>query len=64
MRLSAHALRYARGLDRAQADRFVGMYVNDWTRGYGPEGRRAVQLLLDKGSAAGLMPAVTAEYAP
>ncbi len=59
-----HALGYARGLDRAQADRFVGMYVNDWTRGYGPEGRRAVQLLLDRGSAAGLMPAVTAEYAP
>lgn len=59
-----HALRYARGLDRGQADRFVGMYVNDWTRGYGPEGRRAVQALLDRGSAAGLIPAVTAEYAP
>jgi 1,4-dihydroxy-6-naphthoate synthase len=59
-----HALRYARGLDRGQADRFVGMYVNTWTQGYGPEGRRAVQLLLDRGSAAGLMPAVTAEYAP
>ena len=60
----SHAMRYARGLDRAGADRFVGMYVNDWTRGYGPEGRRAVQLLLDRGHAAGLIPAVTAEYAP
>jgi 1,4-dihydroxy-6-naphthoate synthase len=59
-----HAMRYARGLDPAQADRFVGMYVNDWTRGYGPEGRRAVQLLLDRAHAAGLVPAVTAEYAP
>jgi 1,4-dihydroxy-6-naphthoate synthase len=59
-----HAMRYARGLDRATADRFVGMYVNDWTRGYGPEGRRAVQLLLDRAHAAGLVPAVTAEYAP
>jgi 1,4-dihydroxy-6-naphthoate synthase len=45
----SHAMRYARGLDRAGADRFVAMYVNDWTRGYGPEGRRAVQTLLDRG---------------
>jgi 1,4-dihydroxy-6-naphthoate synthase len=59
-----HAMRYARGLDRPRADRFVGMYVNDWTRRYGPEGRRAVQLLLDRGHAAGLIPAVKAEYAP
>jgi 5,8-dihydroxy-2-naphthoate synthase len=60
----SHAMRFARGLDRAQADRFVGMYVNDWTRGYGQKGRRAVQELLDRGHAAGLIPAVTAEYAP
>ncbi len=59
-----HALRYARGLDRQRADRFVAMYVNDWTRGYGERGRRAVQTLLDRGYAAGLIPAVTAEYAP
>ena len=59
----SHAMRYSRGLDRGQADRFVGMYVNDWTRGYGPEGRRAVQLLLDRGHTAGLIPAVKAEYA-
>jgi 1,4-dihydroxy-6-naphthoate synthase len=57
-----HAMRYARNLDRPRADRFVGMYVNDWTRGYGPEGRRAVQLLLDRAHAAGLIPAVKAEY--
>jgi 1,4-dihydroxy-6-naphthoate synthase len=59
----SHAMRYARGLDRSSADRFVGMYVNSWTRSYGPEGRRAVQLLLDRGHRAGLIPAVTAEYA-
>jgi 1,4-dihydroxy-6-naphthoate synthase len=58
-----HAMRYARGLDRSRADRFVGMYVNDWTRSYGPEGRRAVQTLLDRAHAAGLIPAVKAEYA-
>jgi 1,4-dihydroxy-6-naphthoate synthase len=60
----SHAMRYARGLDRGSADRFIGMYVNAWTRSYGPEGRRAVQALLDRGHAAGLIPAVTAEYAP
>jgi len=60
----AHAMRYARGLDRSKADRFVAMYVNDLTRDYGPLGRRAVQTLLDRGHSAGLIPAVRAEYAP
>jgi 1,4-dihydroxy-6-naphthoate synthase len=59
-----HAMRYARGLPREKADQFVGMYVNTWTQGYGEAGRRAVQLLLDRAYAAGLTPAVTAEYAP
>ncbi len=59
-----HALRYARGLDRGEADRFVDMYVNRWTRGYGVEGRRAVDVLLERGHSAGLIPAVKAEYAP
>ena len=59
-----HAMRYARGLDRAQADRFVGMYVNSWTQGYGDAGRLAVQTLLDRAHAAGLVPRVQAEYAP
>jgi 1,4-dihydroxy-6-naphthoate synthase len=60
----SHALRYARGLDRDQADRFVRMYVNEWTRGYGAAGRTAVQALLDRGAAAGLVPKVVAEYSP
>ena len=59
-----HAMRYARGLDRDRADRFVGMYVNAWTQGYGEAGRRAVQALLDRGHEAGLLPRVRAEYAP
>jgi 1,4-dihydroxy-6-naphthoate synthase len=54
----AFALRYARGLesDLERADRFVGMYVNEWTRDYGEAGRRAVQDLLDRGHAAGILP--------
>ncbi|HEY6064584.1 MAG TPA: MqnA/MqnD/SBP family protein [Thermoanaerobaculia bacterium] len=59
----AHAIGYSRGLDRNRADRFVSMYVNEWTRGYGSEGRLAVQTLLDRGAAAGRIPATRAEYA-
>ncbi len=53
-----YAIRYARGLesDPVRSDRFVGMYVNDWTRGYGEAGRQAVQLLLDRGHEAGILP--------
>lgn len=51
-----HAESYGRGLDRAQTDEFVGMYVNQRTLDYGPDGRRAVQLFLDRGFEAGLIP--------
>ncbi len=51
----SHAMRYARGLDRSQADRFVGMYVNDYTVDYGERGRTAVKLLLDRAAEAGLL---------
>jgi 1,4-dihydroxy-6-naphthoate synthase len=52
-----YAMRYARGLedDPERSDRFIGMYVNEWTRGYGEAGRRAVQLLLDRGAEAELL---------
>jgi 1,4-dihydroxy-6-naphthoate synthase len=54
----AYATRFARELedDPERSDRFVSMYVNDWTRGYGEEGRQSVQLLLDRGHQAGLLP--------
>jgi 1,4-dihydroxy-6-naphthoate synthase len=50
-----YALRYGRDLDRARADRFVGMYVNDWTLDFGPRGREAVRTLLARGHAAGVI---------
>jgi len=56
----AYALRYARDMDMALADRFVGMYVNDWTLDYGPRGREAVRRLLDEGHRAGVIPAPVA----
>jgi len=51
-----YALRYARDLDPALADRFVGMYVNEWTVDYGPRGREAVRTLMGRAEAAGLLP--------
>jgi len=58
-----HAMRFARGLDRAKADTFVGMYVNDWTRDYGERGRTAVRTLLDHGVRAGIITQpVTVEF--
>jgi 1,4-dihydroxy-6-naphthoate synthase len=51
-----YALRYARDMDKSLADRFVGMYVNDWTLDYGPRGREAVRRLLDEGHRAGIIP--------
>jgi 1,4-dihydroxy-6-naphthoate synthase len=51
----AHAMQYARGLDPAKADEFVGMYVNDWTLNYGERGRAAVRLFLKRGVDAGLI---------
>jgi 1,4-dihydroxy-6-naphthoate synthase len=51
-----HAMQYARGLDPAKADTFVGMYVNDWTLDYGARGREAVRLFLQRGHEAGIIP--------
>lgn len=53
-----HALQYARDMGKDLADRFVGMYVNQWTLDYGDVGRRAVRELLQWGCEAGLVPAV------
>jgi 1,4-dihydroxy-6-naphthoate synthase len=52
-----HARAYSRGLDTARIDRFVGMYVNDYTVDYGARGREAVRALLERGARAGLIPA-------
>jgi 1,4-dihydroxy-6-naphthoate synthase len=51
----SYALRYGRDLDRAKADKFVGMYVNDWTLDFGPRGREAVRRLLARGHETGVI---------
>jgi 1,4-dihydroxy-6-naphthoate synthase len=61
----AYARGFGRGLDPERTDRFVGMYVNDLTRDYGPRGRSAIARFLDEGAAAGAIPGVPAlEFVP
>ncbi len=50
-----YALQFARDMDPMLADKFIGMYVNNWTLDYGEEGRRAVRELYKRGAAAGMV---------
>ena len=52
----AHAMAYARNMDTPLADKFVGMYVNDWTLDYGDKGREAIRLFLRRGYESGVLP--------
>jgi len=51
-----YAMQFARDLDPAMANKFVGMYVNDRTLDYGADGRKAIKLMLDMGYDAGIIP--------
>jgi 1,4-dihydroxy-6-naphthoate synthase len=49
----AYAQDFGRGIDAETNDRFVGMYVNDLTRDFGPRGREGIAELIRRGSAIG-----------
>jgi 1,4-dihydroxy-6-naphthoate synthase len=51
-----YAMQFARDMETEIADKFVGMYVNRWTLGYGERGKQAVRALIERGTAAGLLP--------
>jgi 1,4-dihydroxy-6-naphthoate synthase len=51
-----HSMKYGRGMEEGLTDKFVGMYVNDYTIDYGDKGRAAVKLLLERGHDAGIIP--------
>jgi len=53
----AHSMPHARDMDAAMADKFIGMYVNDYTLDYGATGRKAISLFLQRAAEAGLIPA-------
>jgi 1,4-dihydroxy-6-naphthoate synthase len=52
----AYAMQFARDLDPALANQFVGMYVNERTLNYGEDGREAIRKLLDMGFERGIIP--------
>jgi len=51
-----YAMQFARDLDVQQADKFIGMYVNERTLDYGKDGREAITKLLEMGYERGLIP--------
>jgi len=51
-----YAMQFARDMETEVADKFVGMYVNRWTLGYCERGKQAVRTLIERGTAAGLLP--------
>ena len=51
-----YAMQFARDMDPALADRFVGMWVNELTLDYTDRGREAVRRLLAEGFEKGLIP--------
>ena len=51
-----YAMQFARDMETEVADKFVGMYVNKWTLGYGDRGKRAVIELIERGTSAGFLP--------
>jgi len=59
-----HSMQYGRGMEESLTDKFLGMYVNDYTIDYGERGRKAVQLLLQRAHEAGIIPSpVQLEFA-
>jgi len=50
-----HSMPLARGMDEALADKFIGMYVNDYTLDYGDKGRRAIREFLGRGHKLGFL---------
>jgi 1,4-dihydroxy-6-naphthoate synthase len=59
-----HSLPYARDMDADLAGKFIGMYVNEYTRDYGEAGRTAIRRFLEESRQAGFLPAkVELEFA-
>jgi 5,8-dihydroxy-2-naphthoate synthase len=49
----AHSMPYARDMNEQLADKFIGMYVNDFTRDYGENGRAAIRKFLGYANSSG-----------
>lgn len=51
-----HAMEFSRGLNTTDTDRFVKMYVNDYTLDMGTDGEKAIRVLLEMAHERGLVP--------
>jgi 1,4-dihydroxy-6-naphthoate synthase len=49
----AYSMPYARDMSERLASKFIGMYVNNFTRDYGETGRAAIRRFLDHAKSAG-----------
>jgi 1,4-dihydroxy-6-naphthoate synthase len=52
----AYAMQFARDLEQPLAEKFIGMYVNEFTLDCGERGRQAIERLLNFGHQAGVIP--------
>jgi 1,4-dihydroxy-6-naphthoate synthase len=50
-----HSMPYARDMDTQLASKFIGMYVNQFTRDYGETGRAAIREFLGRAESGGLV---------
>jgi 1,4-dihydroxy-6-naphthoate synthase len=50
-----HSMPYARDMNTQLAAKFIGMYVNDYTRDYGEKGREAIRQFLGEAHKAGYL---------
>lgn len=55
----AHSMPYARNMNEQLASKFIGMYVNDFTRDYGDSGRAAIRRFLGDAQRAGYIDKLT-----
>lgn len=55
-----HSMPYARNMDEPLTSKFIGMYVNDFTRDYGKRGRNAIRTFLGQAHERGLLPQLPA----
>jgi len=51
----AYALPFARGMDAERAQKFIGMYVNNYTVDFGRTGFKAIKTFLDRGYREGIL---------
>jgi 1,4-dihydroxy-6-naphthoate synthase len=50
--------KYAQEMDPAVMQKHIGLYVNDYSKGLGSSGMAAIESFLEKGRAAGILPAM------